>query len=69
MQPDPDFARQYRILVERYRLTPEAAAGQLRRILERFSRHTGEKQEASPILKQGGAVQCPQKQNAAARVP
>lgn len=36
MCPEPEFGLEYRALIETYRLAPEAAAGQLETILERF---------------------------------
>lgn len=51
MCPEPDFSRQYRCLVEAYRLTPEADAWQLKRILERVDAGRGQSDEK---FKKGG---------------
>lgn len=51
MCPEPDFSRQYRRLVEAYRLTPEADAWQLKRILERVDAGRGQSDEK---FKKGG---------------
>ena len=52
MCPEPNFSWQYRRLVEAYRLTPEADAWQLKRILERVD--AGRGQSEAEKFKKGG---------------